>query len=129
MKAILFSNGMFAVFDADGEQVPELQGPLTKAGPKIYERIDEITSFEMSVYHKSIMDAPVSNLKCLTEFTAKVAAEYEAQRAAVAAAIDVFNTLMVTDIPDGLDADGKSLGDIITEARNGLLRALDGKDG
>lgn len=68
MKAILWSNGMFMVVDVNGEQVPELQGCLTSAGPLIHKRISEFTEFQVGDWENGLVDSTVSKLKCLTGF-------------------------------------------------------------
>jgi hypothetical protein len=49
-SVFLFQNGLVAVFDENGDQVPELQGRFRAVADRIKERIDERTELVMSGY-------------------------------------------------------------------------------
>jgi hypothetical protein len=69
---------MFMVLGIDGEQVPELQGHLIKAAPKILERLSEVTEFQMGDWDNGVVNSTVSKLKCLLNFIINPKPESEA---------------------------------------------------
>lgn len=48
-QVFLFPNGMVAVCDSEGHQIPELQGFFLEAIPKLVGRVDRKTKFNLSV--------------------------------------------------------------------------------